>query len=40
MRKVSPKSSDTDSFKCSTLISLHYYDISFHSEKNIKIKTI
>ena len=32
MRKISPKSSDTDSFKNSILILLHYYDISFHPE--------
>ena len=38
MRKVSPKSSDIDSFKYSILISLHYYDISFHPEKISKLK--
>ena len=32
MRKINPKSSDVDSFKYSILISLHYYDISFHPE--------
>ena len=38
MRKVSPKSSDIDFFKYSILISLHYYDISFHPEKISKLK--
>ena len=33
MRKINPKSSDADSFKYSILISLHYYDISFNSER-------
>ena len=33
MRKINPKSSDVDSFKYSILISLHYYDISFHPER-------
>ena len=33
MRKINPKSSDIDSFKYSILISLHYYDISFHLKK-------
>ena len=32
MRKINPKSSDIDSFRYSILISLHYYDISFHTE--------
>ena len=39
MRKINPKSSDTDSFKYSILISLHYYDISFHPERIPKLKT-
>ena len=39
MRKINPKSSDTDSFKYSILISLHYYDISFHPERISKLKT-
>ena len=38
MRKINPKSSDVDSFKCSILISLHYYDISFHPERISKLK--
>ena len=38
MRKISPKSSDKDSFKYSILISLHYYDICFHPEKVSKPK--
>ena len=38
MRKVNPKSSDIDSFKYSILISLHYYDISFHPERISKLK--
>ena len=38
MRKINPKSSDIDSFKYSILISLHYYDISFHPEKISKLK--
>ena len=38
MRKINPKSSDTDSFKYSILISLHYYDISFHPERLSKLK--
>ena len=33
MRKINPKFSDIDSFKYSILISLHYYDISFHPKK-------
>ena len=38
MRKINPKSSDVDSFKYSILISLHYYDISFHPERISKLK--
>ena len=38
MRKINPKSSDIDSFKYSVLISLHYYDISFHPERRSKLK--
>ena len=38
MRKINPKSSDFDSFKYSILISLHYYDISFHPERISKLK--
>ena len=39
MRKINPKSSDADYFKYSILISLHYYDISFHPERISKLKT-
>ena len=35
---MNPKSSDVDSFKYSTLISLHYYD-TFHPERISKLKT-
>ena len=38
MRKINPKSCNEDSFKHSILISLHYYDINFHSEKVSKPK--
>ena len=38
MRKIDLKSSDADSFKYSILISLHYYDISFHPERMSKLK--
>ena len=39
MRKVNPKSSDVDFFKYSILlISLHYYEISFHPERISKLK--
>ena len=38
MRKINPRSSDIDSFKYSILISLHYYDISFHPERISKLK--
>ena len=38
MRKINPKSSDIYSFKYSILISLHYYDISFHPERISKLK--
>ena len=38
MRKINPKSSDADSFKYSILISLHYYDISFHPDRISKLK--
>ena len=38
MRKENPKSSDGDSFKDLILISLHYYDISFHPERISKLK--
>ena len=39
MRNINPKSSDADYFKYSILISLHYYDISFHRERISKLKT-
>ena len=38
MRKLNQKSSGIDSFKYSMLISLHYYDISFHRERISKLK--
>ena len=38
MRKINPKSSNINSFKYSILISLYYYDISFHSERTSKLK--
>ena len=38
MRKINPRSSDEDSFKYSILISLHYYDINFHSVGISKLK--
>ena len=39
MKKINPKSSDIDFFKYSVLISLHYCDIFFHSERILKLKT-
>ena len=38
MRKIIPKSSNIDSFRYSILISLHYYDISYHPERISKLK--
>ena len=38
MRKINPRSSDIDSYKYSILISIHYYDISFHPERISKLK--
>ena len=38
MRKINPKCSDIESFKYSILISLQYYDISFHPERITKLK--
>ena len=38
MKKINPKSSHIDSFKYSALISLYYYDISFHPERISKLK--
>ena len=37
MRKINPKSNNTDSFKYSILITLHYYDIPYHREKPSKL---
>ena len=39
MRKINPISSDFDSFEYSILISLYYYDISFHPERISKLKS-
>ena len=38
MSKITPKSSDIDSFKYSTLLSLHYYDIPYHCERLSNLK--
>ena len=38
MRKINPKSFDSDSLKYSVVISWHYYDISFHPERISKLK--
>ena len=38
MKKINPKSSHVHSFKYSVLISLYYYDISFHPERKSKQK--
>ena len=38
MTKTNPCSADIDSFKYSTLISSHYYDIPFHPERISKLK--
>ena len=38
MRKTNLKSSNIDSFEYSILISLHYYDISYHPERISKLK--
>ena len=38
MRRISPRSSDIDSFKYSILVSLHYYDISFRPERISKLR--
>ena len=37
MRRINPKSNNSDSFKYSILISLHYYDIPYHREKTSKL---
>ena len=38
MRKINPSSSIIDSLKYSILISLHYYNISYHPERISKLK--
>ena len=38
MRKLNPKSSDEYSFKYLILISLHYYDITFHPERVSRLR--
>ena len=38
MRKINPKSSNIDSFKYSILISLHYYNVSCHPKRILKLK--
>ena len=38
MRKINTRSSNTDSFKYSILILLHYYDVSYHPERISKLK--
>ena len=38
MRKINPNSPIIDSLKYSILISLHYYDISYHPERMSKLK--
>ena len=37
MRRINPKSNNSDSFKYSILISLHYYDIPYYREKTSKL---
>ena len=37
MRKINPKPANSDSCKYFILISLHYYDISYHREKTSKL---
>ena len=37
MRRINSKSNNSDSFKYSILISLHYYDIPYHREKTSKL---
>lgn len=37
MRIINPKANNIYSFKYSILISLHYYDISYHREKASKL---
>ena len=38
MRKINTGSSNADCFKNSILISLHYYDVSYHPERISKLK--
>ena len=38
MRKINRRSSNINPFNYSILISLHYYDISFHPERISKLK--
>ena len=37
MRRINPKSNNSDSFKYSILMSLHYYDIPYHRERTSKL---
>ena len=37
MRNINPKSNNSDSFKYSILISLHYHDVPYHREKSSKL---
>ena len=37
MRRINPKSNNSDSFKYSILISLHYYDNPYHRGKTSKL---
>ena len=39
MRRIIPKSSNIHTLKCSILISLHYYGISFHPERTSNLKS-
>ena len=40
MRNINPKCDNKDSFKCSILTSLHYYDINNHAEKISKLQSL
>ena len=33
MRTINPKCTDNDSFKCSIIISIYYYDLNTHKER-------
>ena len=35
MKSINSKCTNEDSFKCSILISLHYYDLNSHKERKI-----